>query len=53
MWAASYDGTAEELAALDEQHHGSPEWKIVNEGKNGSILKGTVSIAEEVWHPTP
>jgi hypothetical protein len=53
VWAVSYDGTAEELAARDKEYHASPEWKIANEGKNGPILKGTVSVAEEVWPPAP
>jgi NIPSNAP len=49
VWALSYDGTAEELAARDREYHASPEWERANAGKNGPILRTTVAAVEEVW----
>jgi hypothetical protein len=51
VWAVSYDGTAEELVARDREYHASPEWEKANAGKNGPILRTTISIAEQVWPP--
>lgn len=51
VWAVSYDGTAEELAARDREYHASPEWEKANAGKNGPILKTTISPVERIWPP--
>jgi hypothetical protein len=52
VWAVSYDGTADECAARDREYHASTEWEKANAGKNGPILRTTISIVEEVWPPT-
>ncbi len=48
VWAVSYEGSAEELAERDREYHASPEWEKANAGKNGPILRTTISVVEDV-----
>ena len=52
VWAVSFDGTAEDLAARDHEYHESPEWAERNAGKNGPIESVTVALVEEIAPPT-
>jgi hypothetical protein len=51
VWAVSYEGSAEELAARDREYHACSEWEKANAGKNGPILRTTISVVEDVRPP--